>query len=580
VAVLPGVRCPVLSGPNPQADAAQTLWLVPGQAPLPGSPGLSPQDLNKQGLALVRAQRWEEAAATFAEVIRLRPEDVPAHNNLGNVLKGLGRLEEAEQVLVRGTQLAPADADQHNNLGEVYRFQGRFAQALASYRAALRNASPFHPAHSNLLYMLNFDPAWDADALFEEHCRWGRLHQASPPLPYPNRPDPNRPLRVGYVSPYFRAHSTHQFIEPILRHHDPAFGQVFLYGQVPEPDAVTVRLQGLAAGWRPTAGQSAAEVARTIRQDGIDLLVDLAGHSGHGRLDVFALKPAPVQVTYLVYPNTTGLEAVDYRLTDAVIDPPGEPARATERLVYLPGGFLCFQPPEGAPEVSSPPALEPGRITFGAPHRPDKLNDQVLDVWRQVLDAVPNSRLALGRNTFGPAEAERLRARLGRLRIDPGRVTFHQLETGGGRHLRFARDIDVFLDTFPYSGHATTCEYLWMGVPVITLRDTRPAGRVSASILTTLDLPGLIAETPADYVTLAARWANDLEGLSRLRGSLRRRVSERLPGFLGLVRRPAKALQQADRRGIDALEGHGSATFCLPGGWGASARRDTRPALA
>ncbi|MBV9122021.1 MAG: tetratricopeptide repeat protein, partial [Planctomycetes bacterium] len=432
----------------------------------------------------------------------------------------------------------------HNNLGEVYRMQARFREAAVSYRAALEHAPPFHPAYDNLLYLLNFDPELDADTIFEEHRRWGRLHAGPAPEPHLNRPDLDRPLRVGYVSPYFGAHSVPLFLEPIVRHHDPACCTVFLYGEVPDPDAVTACFQRLTAGYRSTVGRTAAEVARQVRDDGIDILVDLGGHSGHGRLDVFALKPAPVQATYLVYPNTTGLEAVDYRLTDAVVDPPEESVRAVERLVRLPGGFLCFQPPPQAPEVSPPPAVASGRITFGAPHLPAKLNDQVLDTWRRILAALPNARLALGRNTFGPAEAERLRARLARLGIDPGRMEVRQLETGSGRHLQFAREIDLFLDTFPFSGHATACEYLWMGVPVLTLRGDRPAGRVSASILTTLGLPEWIAATPAEYVAGAVRWANDLEGLARLRSSLRQRMTERLCDGPAFTRRLEAAYRQ------------------------------------
>ncbi len=505
----------------------------------------TPEGLNERGLALHRAGRPAEAAAQFQEALRLRPDYVPALNNLGNLLKGAGCLQEAEDLLVRATRLQPNEPDLCNNLGEVYRNEAKFPEALAAYRAGLEKATLFHPIWSNYLYALNFVPDIDADAVFEEHRRFGKLHAAKePPPPHANVPDPERRLRVGYVSPYFHAHSGPLFFEPILRHHDRERFEVFLYGQVPNPDAVTARLQGLVAGWRATVGRTAAEVAAMIRSDGIDLLIDLAGHSGNGRLDVFALRPAPVQVNYLIYPNTTGLEAIDYRLTDAVLNPTDEPPRATERLYHLAGGYLCFQPPDGAPEVGPPPVLANGFVTFGSPHLPAKLNDRMLDLWRRVLEAVPGSRLAFGRSLFSPSETERLRRRLQAVGIDLDRVSIEQLRTGNGRHLEFAARIDIFLDSLPFSGKTTTCEYLWMGVPVVTMRGDRVAGRESAGILTTLGLPELIADNPEQYVALAARWAADVPGLVRLRQSLRQRVRERLGDGAAFTRK----LEEAYRR--------------------------------
>lgn len=516
-------------------------------SPLPrfGREGLaSPEQLNEQGLALVHAGQPAEAAARFEGALRISPDYPPALNNLGNLLKGAGYFDAAEKLFLRATRLTPDDPGLLNNLGEVYRNQARFPEALAAYQAALPHVGPFHAVWSNYLYALNFIPDWTADAVFEEHRRWGRLAAQGPPAPYANAPDPERRLRIGYVSPYFHAHSGPLFFEPILRHHDPARFEVFLYGQVATPDAVTTRLQGMVAGWRSTVGKSALEVAEQVRADGVDLLVDLAGHSGNGRLDIFALKPAPVQINYLIYPNTTGLEAIDYRITDAVLDPPDQPDRATERLYRMEGGYLCFRALDAAPSMVAPPFLTNGFVTFGSPHLLAKLNDRMLALWARVLDAVPRSRLAFGRSLFAPSEAQRLRQRLREHGIDLERVTIEQLQTGDGKHLGFAAGIDIFLDALPFSGKTTTCEYLWMGVPVVTLRGDRPAGRESAGILTTLGLPELIAESPDEYVRIARDLASSPERLAQLRTGLRERMRQQLCDGAAFTRRLEDAYQQ------------------------------------
>jgi protein O-GlcNAc transferase len=264
-------------------------------------------------------------------------------------------------------------------------------------------------------------------------------------------------------------------------------------------------------------------VAEQVRSDGIDILVDLAGHSANHRLGVFTHKPAPVQISYLGYPITTGLTTIDYRLTDGIADPPGEPVRHTEELVRLPGCFCCWSPPRDAPHVTPPPLRRRGRITFGSLHHLAKLNGKAIDLWCAVLRAVPAARLLVFRHTLKGETTERLR-RAFRLRsIDESRIELrHAAGTGG--FLGVYADVDVLLDAFPWCGHATTCEALWMGVPVLTLRGPRHAGRMSASILTCVGLTDLIAETPEEYRQKAVWLASDGERLADLRGSLRERM--------------------------------------------------------
>jgi predicted O-linked N-acetylglucosamine transferase (SPINDLY family) len=267
-------------------------------------------------------------------------------------------------------------------------------------------------------------------------------------------------------------------------------------------------------------------VVEQIRHDQIDILVDLAGHTGGNRLGVFAQRPAPVQVTYLGYPNTTGLAAIGYRLSDAVADPTQEPPdHCSEQIVRLPGCWCTWSPPANAPDVAPPPVRAKGHITFGSLHKPPKINDAMMDLWAKILHSVPGSRLLIFRNTLDISARERLtgefRARgiaSDRLDLNNGKVE------ESASHLTLYHRIDISLDSLPWSGHATTCESLWMGVPMVSLRGNRHAGRMSASIMTALNLTELIAETPEQYVQMASRLAADVGRLTELRAELRNRM--------------------------------------------------------
>jgi protein O-GlcNAc transferase len=268
------------------------------------------------------------------------------------------------------------------------------------------------------------------------------------------------------------------------------------------------------------------EIANLVRQDGIDILVDLAGHTAKSRLRFFAHQPALVQVTYLGYPYTTGLSTIQYRLTDAVADPPGEPTCHTEELIRLPQGFCCYAPPTNAPESGPLPAQQAGYVTFGSLHALQRLNADVLDLWAAVLRAVPTSQLLIFRHTLQGKMKENLHRQLVERGIDTSRIklrnAFSKEDTS--RYLTVYQAVDISLDTFPWSGHTTACESLWMGVPVITLRGTRHAGRMVASVLTHLGLPDLIADTPEQYIEKAAQLAQDIDRLAKLRSELREKV--------------------------------------------------------
>lgn len=478
---------------------------------------------NNMGLVLLDRDRSEEAQAHFEHALRLRPQYLAAHCNLGNLFQLQGMLAEAGACYQKALQHRPDYTDALLNLGNALMRQGRLAEAQAAFRDGL-NQKPDSPRmRSSLLFCLNGDPGVDAQTLFGEHCRWGEIHEKPESAPPASTPDPERRLRVGYVSPDLRKHPVICFFEPILANHDRARVEAFCYAEVRGPDAVTARLRARAHGWRSTCGLRDAELAEQIRADGIDILVDLAGHTNDHRLGVFALKPAPVQITYLGYPNTTGLKCVDYRLTDAVADPAGEPVRHTEELVRLDGGLCCYAPPNHAGAVGPLPALQAGRVTFGSLNNLFKINGPVLDLWCAVLRAVPKSTMLLYRNVLRGEIAEHMRRQFLDRGIDADRLDLRST-TPGDRVLELYKEMDLMLDTFPWGGQTTACESLWMGVPVVTLYGKRHAGRWAASFLSRLGLTDLIARTAEEYVARAADWAGDLDRLARLRAELRARM--------------------------------------------------------
>jgi protein O-GlcNAc transferase len=473
-------------------------------------------------------RQWGPAVEYYERALELNPNFAEAHYNLGNALRDLGKLEDAVAKYRHTIRLKPEFPFAHNNLGDALLKQGRPDLAAASFRQALLLKPDLTTAQSNLLFCMNYDPQVDPDVVFAEHCRWGRLHPPpSSPKAHANDRHPERRLRIGYISPDFRFHPLTRYFEPVLAHHDPKQVEVFCYADVLFPDPVTNRLQKLAQGWRSICHQSAAQIAEQISQDRIDILVDLAGHTANNHLCVFALRPAPVQATWLGYMNTTGLAAMDYRLTDAVLDPPGHPLRDTEELVRLSAGMCCFGPPADAPAVAALPAQRSSHLTFGALHNLFKLNAAVFELWSQVLKAVPDSRLLIYRDTMTTTAQEHIRKQFAERGIGEQRLDLRVGGCGPG-YLGIFNDIDVSLDAFPCTGGVTTCESLWMGVPVVSLCGVRPASRNSAGILTRVGLADWAVQTPDQYLALCARAAGGLEELAELRAGLRARMAETL----------------------------------------------------
>ena len=503
---------------------------------------------NGFGHLLLETGDQPRATRHFILATLLRPDWAGAWNNLGTAWRRNGRLDGAERSLLRALTLDPDAADTLLNLGNAMSSLGRVEEAVAFYERILAQAPLHRAAISNLLFALNYADDLSAAGIGERHkALGGRLDEAAGRPPRPPRREPGGRLRIGYVSPDLRTHSVAYFFEPLLRAHDRSNFEIFCYADLFAPDAVSERLAALADRWVPTLGLDDAALAARIAADGIDILVDLAGHSAHNRLGVFARRPAPLQATWLGYPNTTGLSAIDLRLVDEITDPfPEADALASERLIRLEGGFHCYDAPPDAPEITPPPRDDRGFVTFGSFNNIAKLSDRTLAAWGAILDRVERSRLLLKSRFFGDESTRAAMVRrLNRAGIDERRVLLLDGIAEVKDHLGAYAEIDITLDSFPYNGTTTLCESLWMGVPVVTLLGDSHLSRVGASLLTHIGLPEMIGATVEDYVEKAAALAASDE-LRPLRAGLRTRMAASpICDAAGFARKMEQALRDA-----------------------------------
>jgi predicted O-linked N-acetylglucosamine transferase (SPINDLY family) len=477
------------------------------------------------GNALLSMRCCAEAAEAFRACAALQPSCSDMQINYAAALIETHRREEArvalERLRARGTELWQV----HFNLGGIYREYGRIVEAVACYRRCLELAQDHAPARSNLLLIMNYGAQYSAATIFQEHQRFGENFARRYVMPQADLAWPRR-LKIGYVSPDLRGHVVSYFLEPLLANHDHAAFEVFCYHTHAEKDGITERLRGHADHWRDCEELSDAELAARVREDRIDILVDLAGHTADNRLLAFALKPAPVQATYLGYPSATGLAAMDYHITDGWADPPGAAdALTVERKARLPGSYFCYRPARLTPEPGPSPARGAGTVTFGCFNNFPKVSTAFVGAAARVLAAVPGSRLVMKARALSVAlVADGLRAAFAARGVDPARLDMRGWEVGYRDHLRIYHDVDIALDTYPYNGATTTCEALWMGVPVVTLACDRHAGRMGASLLHAVGLPELVARDEDEYVQKCAALARDPARLSALRGGLRARM--------------------------------------------------------
>ncbi|MGA7778023.1 MAG: tetratricopeptide repeat protein [Paraburkholderia sp.] len=477
---------------------------------------------------------YKAAAQAFESAINTRSGFIAAYNNAGNLMRVLRRPAEAEAYFSAALAADPNHSASHNNLGNVLKDCGALDAGIVHYRRAIESDPDNVVAHSNLAYALTFQ-AEQGETVFDECRRFSAQHETplrATRLPHTNDRTPNRRLRIGYVGADFREHCQSLFTVPLFSHHDHERFEIFCYASVERPDALTQRLATYADVWRDVRELDDERLAQQIRADGIDVLVDLAMHMADGRPLLFARKPAPVQVAWLAYPGTTGIEAIDYRLTDPRLDPidaSAEPEASrqsthyTERSLHVPDSFWCYDPLTDEPVVNALPALSAGYLTFGCLNNPCKLTDRTLAMWGAVLREVPDACLLL----MAPAgNADRsLAQRIARQGIDLERVSFTPFQPRAD-YLRTYHQIDLGLDTFPYNGHTTSLDSLWMGVPMVTRIGETAVGRGGLSQLFNLGLTELAGDSDEAFVRIAVELAHDWPRLAALRESLRPRMTQ------------------------------------------------------
>ena len=510
------------------------------------------------GLALVSAKRHAEAEVWLRRAVEIDPNYAEGWENLAYGLKLQDRLLEAIACHERVGAINPGYARGWYNYGLTLSLAGRAAQALICHERAIAADPRFAlarfglgqamieqhriaegvasieaglaldpgncEARSHRLFALHSLDGVSREQLFAEHRSYGRSVGGEVERTWRNAPEPGRRLRIAVLSPDFREHSCAFFIEPILRHLDRRQFELYLYHDHFREDATTARIRALADGWRNFVGRPASAVEAEILADAPDVIIDLAGHTGlTNRLPLFARRLAPVQITYLGYPNTTGVPAMDYRFTDEMADPAGEPdALATETLVRFAPTAWTYSPPASAPPVGATPCLARGAVTLGCFNNPGKLSDATVRLWAKVLGAIPTATLRLkGKGLDQEDTRARLLARFAAEGVAAGRVELIGQPRGLSEHLACYHDVDIALDPFPYHGTTTTCEALWMGVPVVALVGDRHQSRVGLSLLKAAGHPDWAAATEAEYIATVIRLAGNPADLAEVRAGLR-----------------------------------------------------------
>jgi predicted O-linked N-acetylglucosamine transferase (SPINDLY family) len=484
---------------------------------------------NDLGLACYESRLLSEAQGAFQQVLKLDPKSVSAYTHLGLLANLTGLTGVAVSFLRKALEVDPQCGVAHNNMALYLRDQGDLAGCREHYVRAVALSPGQSCVLSGYLLSLNDDPNADPEWVAAEHRRFQDVVKGEVRRLRPRSLDPERKLRVGYLSPDFRRHSVAFFIAPVLEAHDRESFEVIGYYTGNGEDDTTERIKAAVAGWRKVHRMADEDLVKLMDEDGIDILVELSGHTSDNRLAMLARRAAPVQMTYLGYPNTTGLVEMDYRVTDAIADPPGaDDGRYSEQLIRVAGGFLAYAPPAEARElaIAELPARTLGRLTFGSFNNLAKINDTVLDAWSAILAQTPGSRILLKARGL---RDERVKERILNAFAARGVAGDERIELQGHAwssvdHLRLYNQVDVALDTFPYNGTTTTCEALWMGTPLITFAGASHAGRVGASLLDRVGLGELVAGSRQGYVDLAVALGKDWERLAALRSGLREKL--------------------------------------------------------
>jgi predicted O-linked N-acetylglucosamine transferase (SPINDLY family) len=478
--------------------------------------------------ALEQQNRLESAIQHYQEAIKHDAKMAEAYLGLGNALQKQGKLTQAKKNLQQAIQLKPNFISAQHTLSINWLLQGQINYAISQLKKVLNIAPYYHPAHSVILMAMNYSADITLNTLLAEHRKYNDqyikpLANTSQPHHHDHQSTPR--LKIGYVSPDFRQHSVAFFMTPILAHHDHQHFEIVCYYNQTYQDKITKQLKAHADQWIDCASLSDQALAERIRQDKIDILVDLAGHTADNRLLTFARKPAPIQVTYLGYPTTTGLTTIDYRITDHYIDIQGLNDAVSETPIKLPNSYFCYNPLPDSPPINNLPALTQPKITFGSFNNYAKITPQVKALWAKILQQIPHAQLLLKNKSLNDKETlQQLLAQFTQLGIQSQRINIIHYATSQQEHLATYHQIDIALDTFPYNGATTTCEALWMGVPVVTLIGQKHASRMGLSILSTVGLKQLIASTPTEYLAINMKLTDDLNQLQQLRQNLRQQM--------------------------------------------------------
>lgn len=485
--------------------------------------------LLNMGNLLQDQEKFNDALLCYRQALNIKPDYAEAYYNMGNALKNLDKLNEALSHYDKALEIKPDYPEVLDNKGIIFKEQGRLDDSISSYRKAIKLRPDYTKVHSDLLFTMQYEPRFDNRTLFIEARAWGEKQESFfTKKTFYNQNQLERRLKIGYVSPDFHEHSVSYFFLPVIEAHDHERFELFCYYESNKEDNITRKIKDHSDHWRITFGISDNNVVAQIIEDEIDILVDLAGHTANNRLGVFAQKPAPVQVTWLGYPNTTGLSQIDYRLTDKIADPEGETDEFnSEILIRLPHGFLCYAPFTKKPEISPLPVKTKGTITFGSFNNLSKVNEWVIETWSDIMNQVPDSTLLLkSKQLADDFTRNRYFDLFSKFGVKMERIKMLPVTASTFEHLALYNRVDIGLDPFPYNGTTTTCEALWMGVPVISLTGNRHAARTGTSILTRVGLPELIANTNSEYIEIAATLAKDIDRLDELREKLRQQIKE------------------------------------------------------
>jgi protein O-GlcNAc transferase len=477
------------------------------------------------GNAFHEKGQFDDAIASYQKAIELNPNFFMAYNNLGDALKTKGQFDHAIACYQKALQVNPNLARVHNNLGTIYKDKGKIDEAESWFRQAIKINPNFSVAYSNLLLTMQYNVC-HTQTIYLEHLNFSK--QYAEPLqdaitPHSHDRLLTRRLKIGYVSPDFRRHPVAYFIEPVIIAHNHAYFEVFCYSNRLKHDEVTKRIKEHSDHRQEIVWMSDEEITELIRKNKIDILIDLAGHTANNRMLLFARKPAPIQLTWIGYPFTTGLSTIDYKIVDKYTDPFGTTEQFyTEKLIRMPDSFLCYLPYGDSPEVSKLPALTSGYITFGSFNNFAKISPDIFMLWIKILKEIPNSRLILkAKSLSDEMTRDHVMGLFKKENIANDRIELLSWTSSARNHLKTYNTIDIGLDTFPYNGTTTTCEAMWMGVPVITLAGSTHASRVGLSLLSNIGLTDLVAKTFDGYVSIAINLAKDLNRLQSLREHLR-----------------------------------------------------------